>query len=151
MIDARVGLAGLCLILLATPFPVLAALGEGESSVTADQVQMQATLRVTGSGKFTVHEMQLPSGTAVREYVTPAGTVFAVSWQGPALPDLRQVLGRYFTRYTEAIRTNIAGGGARLIAQPGLVVQSGGRMRSFIGKAYVPQLLPRDVLAEEIQ
>jgi len=93
----------------------------------------------------------LPSGTAVKEYVSPAGMVFAVCWQGPSLPDLRQVLGRYFEQYTEAARTQRAGPGPRVTQQPGLVVETGGHMRAYFGRAYVPQMLPRGVLAEEIQ
>ena len=147
----KTGLTGLCLVLLACPFPVAATLGEDLDSVSADQMQMQAALQVTASGKFTVHEIQLPSGTTVKEYVSPAGMVFAVSWQGPSLPDLQQVLGRYFEQYAGALANRAAGPGARAIAQPGLVVQSGGRMRAFFGKAYVPQMLPQGVLAEEIQ
>jgi len=148
---AKVALAGLWLVLLAIPLRVVAALGEDASSVIADREQMEATLQITGSGKFAVHEIQLPSGTTVREYVTPAGTVFAVSWQGPSLPDLRQLLGRYFTQYSREVKRHRDGRGPRASAQPGLVVQSGGHIRSFFGRAYVPQLLPQGVLAEEIQ
>ncbi len=147
----KIGLAGLCVILLVAPFPVAATLGQDVSSVIEDQKQMQATLQITGSGKFAVHEIQLPSGTAVRQYVAPTGMVFAVSWHGPSLPDLRQVLGRYFEQYTGAVRSHGAGRGPRAMLQPALVVQSGGHMRAFNGRAYVPQLLPPDVLAEEIQ
>lgn len=149
--ESKVGLTGLCLVLLAASFPVAAALGEDVISVSADQKQMEATLQITGSGKFAVHEMQLPSGTTVKEYVSPAGMVFAVSWQGPSLPDLQQVLGRYFEQYIGAVKSQGAGPSPRAIVQPGLVVQSGGRMRAFFGKAYVPPMLPRGVLAEEIQ
>ena len=148
---AKIALAGLCLLVLAIPISVLAALGEDASSVTVDREQMQATLQVTASGKFAVHEIQLPSGTTVREYVTPGGTVFAVSWQGPSLPDLRQVLGGYFAQYSGEVKRRRESRGPRAIAQPGLVVRSGGHMRSFFGRAYIPQLLPQGVLAEEIQ
>ncbi len=149
--ESKIGLAGLCLMLLAASFPVAATLGEDVRSVIVDQKQMEATLQITDAGKFAVHTIHLPSGTAVRQYVAPTGLVFAVSWQGPSLPDLRQVLGRYFNQYAEAVKSHGAGGGARAVLQPDLVVQSGGRMRSFTGRAYVPQLLPQGVLAEEIK
>lgn len=144
-------LAGLALTLLAASAPAAATLGEDASSVRVDQAQLQGSLQITGASKFAVHELHLPSGTAVRQYVSPAGLVFAVSWQGPSLPDLRQVLGRYFERYSAAAGIQGAGPGPRLAELPELVVHSGGHMRAFFGRAYVPQMLPRGVLAEDIQ
>jgi hypothetical protein len=142
---------GLALGLLGFSVPAAATLGEDASSVPVDQAQMQATLQITSAAKFAIHELHLPSGTVVREYVSPAGMVFAVSWQGPVLPDLQQVLGRYFEQYVQAAQTQDGAAGSRATQQPGLVVQTGGHMRAFFGKAYVPQMLPRGVLSEEIQ
>ena len=143
--------AGLLLTLLAVPFPAAATLGEEVGSVSTDQKQLQAALQVTSTGKFAVHELRLASGITVKEYVSPAGMVFALSWQGPYLPDLQQLLGRYFEQYAGAVRDKGAAPGARAIDESGLVVQSGGRMRAFFGRAYIPQMLPRGVLAAEIQ
>ncbi|MBK5104793.1 MAG: DUF2844 domain-containing protein [Burkholderiales bacterium] len=143
--------SGLALVLLGVCAPAAATLGEDLSSVLLDQAQLQAGLEVTSTAGFAVHSMQLPSGTTVREYVSPAGMVFAVSWQGPSMPDLRQVLGRYFAAYVDAVKNQATVGGARALQQSGLVVQSGGHMRAFFGRAYVPAMLPRGVSAEEIQ
>lgn len=144
-------LTRLALVALVVSVPAAATLGEDVSSVRTDRTQLQGTLQITGAAKFAVHEIQLPSGTVLRQYVSPAGMVFAVSWRGPSLPDLRQVLGRYFEQYTEAVKTPDGGPGPRVTQQPGLVAQSGGHMRAFFGRAYVPKLLPRGVLAGEIQ
>jgi hypothetical protein len=149
--ELKVSLMSLALVSLAVSSPAAATLGEDVTSVRADQTQMEATLQITSAAKFAVHEIQLPSGTAVREYVSPAGMVFAVFWQGPSLPDLQQVLGRYFEQYIAAANTQDGGPRARVTQQPGLVVQTGGHMRALFGRAYVPQMLPRGVLAEEIQ
>jgi hypothetical protein len=130
--------------------PVQAALGGTEASVEADRLQVAGTQRVLRLAAYTVHEMQAPSGTVVREYVSPAGTVFAVAWQGPSMPDLRQVLGGYFDRYVEAAAQRKARGPVT-IEQPGLVVQSSGHMRAFVGKAYIPEALPPGVGADSIQ
>ena len=138
-------------LLLAASFPAAATLGEDASSVSADQKQMEGTLQITDAGRFAVHEIRLPSGTAVKEYASPAGLVFAVSWQGPSLPDLQQTLGRYFEQYIAAARAQGPGRGSRAIQQPGLVVQSEGHMRAFFGRAYVPQMLPPGVAAEDIR
>ena len=143
--------SGLVLLCMSATVPATATLGEDVSSVRADQAQTQGTLQIVNGAKFAVHEIQMPSGTAVRQYVSPAGMVFAVSWQGPTLPDLQQVLGRYFEQYSESVRSRGAGTGPSLNQQSGLVVQSGGHMRAFFGRAYVEQMLPRGVLPEEIQ
>jgi len=37
------------------------------------------------------------------------------------------------------------------IQEPGLVVQVAGHMRAFFGKAYVPQMLPAGIRAEDIR
>ncbi len=141
--------ASLALLLLVVSVPAAATLGGDASSVRDDQAQMRGTLQFTGAAQFTVHEIQLPSGGVVKEYVSPAGMVFAVAWEGPSLPDLRQILGRYFEQYSESARTR--GAGSRLTQDAGLVVQSGGHMRAFYGRAYVPQMLPRGVPAAEIR
>src|SRR5215469_15886800 len=86
--------------------PALAALGDNVASVSNDRLHLHAQLKdVKSSVGFTVHEIQAPSGTLVREYVSPNGTVFAVSWTGPAKPDLQQLLGSYFSQYASASST----------------------------------------------
>lgn len=142
--------AGLALVFAAASVPAAAALGEDASSVLADQAQMQARLEITSAAKFSVQRLLLPSATTVTQYVSPAGMVFAVTWQGPAMPDLQQVLGRYFETYSEAVKKQRASG-ARSMQQPGLVVQTGGHMRAFFGRVYVPPMLPQGVAAEEIR
>jgi Protein of unknown function (DUF2844) len=144
-------LASIALAMLALPFSASATLGENSTSTEIDRASMKATLRMLPAVKYTVHEIQTPSGTTVREYVSSAGTVFAVAWQGPVMPDLRQALGIYFDRYIEAASGKHAGHRHLAIREPGLVVQSNGRMRSFSGRAYLPQLLPQGVSVEEIR
>jgi hypothetical protein len=149
--ESKRWLARLVLVSLAVSAPAAATLGEDAGSVRVDQAQTQGTLQVRSAAKFAVHELQLPSGIVVREYVSPAGMVFAVTWQGPSLPDLQQLLGRYFEQYIAAANTQDGAPAARTTQQSGLVVQTGGHMRAVFGRAYVPQMLPRGVLAEEIQ
>lgn len=150
--------AALALAIVCIALPAWAALGGDIASVQADQVQMRGSLRTTVAASYTVHEIQGASGTVVREYVTSSGTsagkVFAVAWQGPWPPDMRQLLGSYFDQYMQGAK---AQSGARMgrrplmIEQPGLVVEMGGHPRSFVGRAYVPEMLPAGVQAGEIQ
>jgi len=111
---------------------------------------MKASTRIApATTNYTVHAIQAPSGTTVREYVSEDGMVFAVAWQGPFLPDLRQALGRYFERYSNAASAK----GRRQVAvsESDFVVQSGGRMRSFSGRAYLPPLLPQGFTLEDLR
>jgi uncharacterized protein DUF2844 len=137
-----------------TSFPAWAALGGDIASVQADQVHMQGTRRVTTAAAYTVHEIQGASGTGVREYVSPDGKVFAVAWQGPYLPDMRQLLGSSFEQYAQAAkaqRSTRMRRGPRLIEEPGLTVEMSGHPRSFSGRAYIPGMLPPGVPAEDIR
>jgi hypothetical protein len=132
-----------------------ATLGGDVTTVQADRVQMKgALLRITSTQTFTVHEMRSPDGTTVREYVSPTGKVFGVAWEGPSTPDLQQLLGSYYDEYQRVARTARArrrGRGPLFIQENGLVVQRSGHQRSFVGRAYDPQLLPNGVGAEAIE
>jgi hypothetical protein len=87
----------------------------------------------------------------VREYASPNGIVFGVTWNGPWMPDLRQLLGPYFNQYMVAAQGKKAARGPVSIQLPGLVVERGGHARSFFGRAYVPQMIPQGVTADAIQ
>ena len=145
-------IVGACLVMSSN---VHAALGGAASTVQDDRVQMQGALRqVVRNGPFTLHEMQSASGIVVREYVSDAGTVFAVTWQGATFPDMRQLLGPYFDRYqAEAQRLVRAGRahGPLTVDLGDVVVQTAGHNRSFMGRAYLPGSLPQGVDAQAIR
>ena len=129
-----------------------AALGRDAGSVEQDQVHMKAALRLAHiEPAYLVHELKTPTGTVVREYVSSAGKVFGVAWQGPWLPDFRQILGDYFEPVMQAPRDRRQGRGPLVVRQPHVVFQSAGHMRSFFGRAYVPDLLPKGVSADVVQ
>lgn len=97
---------------------------------------------------YSMQETQLENSTVVREYTTPAGTVFAVTWQGPVLPNLQAMLGSYFPAFVQETTRAQQAGHQRtrvLVQTPGLVVQSAGRMGRFRGHAYAPDLVPQGV------
>src|SRR6202140_4381164 len=119
--------ASMTLVMLGLSVPASASLGGDLSSVQTDQARMRgAVIRIANGNTYTVHEMRAASGTTVREFVSQAGTVFAVAWQGPSIPDLRQVLGMYFAPYAQAaqaVQRKRAGHGPLRIEEPGLVVE----------------------------
>lgn len=106
----------------------------------------------TGAGTYTVNTATLPNGTTVREYVSPAGTVFAVSWRGPFLPDLRALLGQHFeTMKRETARHPKAGHSQLLVDDKDVTIESRGHMRAYNGRAWVASLFPAGFSAGEIE
>ncbi len=151
---ARFTRGAFVLLMLALPSRASAALGGTVATVDADRVHVQgALMRMVTTNGYALHEIRAATGTMVREYVNSSGTVFAVAWDGPWLPDLRQVLGDHFNQYQAAIRAQRArtARGVASINQPGLVVQMSGHARAFTGRAYIPTMLPQGVRLEAIR
>jgi hypothetical protein len=137
--------------LLATAIPVFAALGENQSSVNSDQVQLKASVRSIPHQFYSVQEMQTPSGTTVRQFVSPEGTVFAVTWQGSA-PDLETLLGGYFDEFVAASNRLRSPRGRGIHIDDGdLVVDTGGHMRFVVGRAFLRNKMPSQVTSDDIR
>jgi hypothetical protein len=122
-----------------------ATLGEPEATVQTDTQLLRGAIKSTARSNYRVHEIQLPSGTVLREFVASDGNVFAIAWSGPALPNLRQTLGRYFDTYVAAAQAKQMGRNHLHVVQDNLVIQAGGHMRAFTGRAYLPQAVPAGV------
>jgi hypothetical protein len=141
---------GIALLAPAVSTPVFAALGADAASIETDRAKMKGESRVSSVAGYSVSELQLPSGTVVREYVSAEGKVFAVTWHGPAMPDLAQTLGTYFEQYKAAAATPHAGHHHLSVEQPEFVAHVGGHMRAWSGQAYVPALLPPNFSVDDI-
>ena len=145
-------LPGLLAIVFSVTFSAssFAALGGDAASIQDDQAHMKAQRQIKQATGYNVHEMQAETGTTVREFVSPEGKVFGVSWSGPTRPDLKQLLGSYYQEYEQNAP------GRRTfhpvtIQTPNVVVQFGGHMRTLTGRAYVPGMVPQGVRIEEIR
>jgi len=145
-------LLGVALVL--GPCPSFAFLGGGEASVEEEAAQLQAPRSVVEGDEYTVHELRAPTGTRIREYASrDRGTVFAVTWQGPFLPDLRQLLGPHFEAFSLAAQVQKArrvGHGPVQVRSGSLVVLSQGHMRAFFGRAYLEDAFPLHVRPEDL-
>lgn len=139
-------------VVLVFSLPARASLGGKVDSIQADTARMGATVNRTSANNAEVHQLQSPTGTVVNEYLSSSGTVFAVTWQGPFLPDMQQILGSYFAQYSAALSSQPRQYGHHPlnIKQAGLVVQTGGHMRAHWGRVYVPALIPEGVNADEL-
>src|SRR5579863_3589973 len=101
--------ASIALMLFTLSLPALGALGGDVASIQTDAAQMKGTLRIAEeNSSYSTHVITLPGKTIVHEYISPEGKVFGVSWQGPFIPDMQQLLGAYFSQYSEALKSENA-------------------------------------------
>lgn len=140
-------LSGALLIAALGPRIASATLGEPEITVQTDVAQLRASIKSSQDRvSYRVHEIQLPSGTMLREFVAPDGNVFAVAWNGPTQPNLRQALGKYFDALASAPKPKFVDHRHLQIQQGDLVVQGSGHMRAgFSGRAYLASAIPSGV------
>ena len=141
------------LVLLAVAAPAFGAIGQSAESIATDrQLLSAARLSTAAHQGFEVHEYQ-SRGTAVREYLSPSGQVFAVAWNGYSHPDLAVLLGDYVAEYRAALNATPLARGRRQrhVTTQHLVVDTWGHMRNLQGRAYAPDLVPPGVNIDEIR
>lgn len=125
-----------------------AALGGNLDSVQQDQQAWNASSTSQPIAGATLHTQTHLDGLVTRQYVDPAGRVFAVGWQGPVQPDFQRLLGAHYGAYQTALQQQRRG--VRLQGAD-LVLESGGMMRAFVGRAYLPNQLPPALAAQNIR
>jgi hypothetical protein len=135
--------------------PAFAELGAAPTPAAPEQaavgVRAKAAPRAVPDN-YTINEIHTAGGI-VTEYVSLEGVVFGISWRTVAMPDLQALLGAYFPAFQQAAVAARGAGqrGPVGIDSADLVLQSGGRMRDYRGRAYVPALLPANVAADVVQ
>jgi Protein of unknown function (DUF2844) len=158
------GLVAVLLGLACAPQFAGATLGQGQTTVETDRMNFGAarqtdgaaavTMRAAVARAFSVQEMVLTDGTAVREYVNGAGVVFGVAWEGMSIPPLGQLLGGDLLAKTraafETVRATHGGRGPVSVETSDVVFHSGGHPQAFFGNAYLPQLMPAGVSPADI-
>lgn len=145
----------------ATPFfsvLLLAYAGAGYAALGGlpEQFDTEGTTVVSNApstvSNYVMRDTTLATGTHVREYVAGGGVVFAVTWNGPVLPDLKSLLGKYFdTMVAESTRLPKAGRSPMGVHRPDVVIHSGGRMRAFEGSAWIPAAFPAGFTADDVR
>lgn len=154
------------MLLMWSAMPAHATLGGNASSVTLDHIALGGNLTAaqpraaavvhavsTGSGttvsttqtQYTVTTITTELGTTINEYQSTNGVVFAVTWSGPAVPNLGQLLGTHAANMRNGAAANAAAGnthGPMAMDNGDLVVFSGGMMQAYRGLAYLKSALP---------
>jgi len=100
---------------------------------------------------YRIRETQV-NGNTIREYVSPSGVVFAISWNGITTPDLGPLLGSYFPEFDAAAagQRRLKGRHPVAVQTSNVIVLKGGKMRNRFGRAYVPSLMPAGLTIEDI-
>jgi hypothetical protein len=133
--------------------PAWAVLGAGESGIVAEKNSLRASLAVRTMDAYAVHTLTTDNGLNIREFVDKSGRVFAVAWDGPARPDLQKLLGGYYAEYSAALlKMQPLGLHRSLRIDTGVIrVELGGHMRAYVGRAYLPTMVPTGVSASELR
>jgi hypothetical protein len=155
MIAKFVRTGSLLLALGANPLGVdcaRASLGGDVYSIRADADGVNGLVQIERRQNYDIHEITTDNGLRLREFVNRDGLVYGITWNGPVVPDLRQVLGSSFEEYIKAT----AGSHAELrrlqrYASSTLVVERNGHMRAYGGRAYLPAAFPAGTSPSELQ
>ena len=122
-----------------------ATLGGDEASIVENRHHLHATQTVEKREGLERHRLALRSGMLIHEYLSPSGTVYAISWHGERVPDLRELLGPYFAQLEQNTTRRRGSHHASNLTGDDLVIQSVGHRHLFSGRAWVPSLVPAGV------
>jgi len=111
----------------------------------------QPASAVTATAPYTMRQSVDANGVTIREYLLPANVVFAVTWQGPIRPNMRALLGSYFTNYVAAGQSGVRGSGPLIEGNDDFRIESAGRLGNFSGMAWLPRLLPAGVRPGDLE
>ena len=144
-----VGLLGLSPAVLQTAH---AALGGDVTSITDEVTAMSGTDAVTVTQTYDIHRVSSAAGLQLTEYVDRSGRIFAVAWSGPAMPDLRALLGSHYAAFAAALAAQTPRAHKSLhVATPALVVENSGTTRSVAGRAFIPAALPAGLGSDNVR
>jgi hypothetical protein len=152
--SASLAAAALALGALCTSAAAHAELGGAMPAQTDANAGAAAALsRTLRNGALRVRTLTDAGNTTINEYATSNGQIVGYAWEGPTMPDLHALLGKYTDSYLAGAATSTADGNLHhsRIAQPDVIVESGGPMRGYMGRAWLPAALPPGVTADDLQ
>ncbi|MFM0337631.1 DUF2844 domain-containing protein [Paraburkholderia fungorum] len=118
---------------------------EPGASAAAPQILLNGALRM---------RMRVDAGnTTITEYATSTGEIIAYTWQGPTMPDMNALLGKYAASYRAGAAASPATGNlhASRVVRPDVIVESGGPMRGYAGRAWLPAAVPSGVTSADFR
>jgi len=130
-----------------------ATLGGDAASVVSDAGALHGEVQSSILQQLEIQEIVTDNGMRIREFLNRDGIVFAVTWTGPVMPDLQRLLGARFGVYTAALaaREHLGLQRSVRVATPDLIVESDGHLRAYVGRAYLPAMIPIGVTTAELR
>jgi len=130
-----------------------AALGGDAASISLDAALLHGQLQPLAPLPGAAVLISTDNGIIIHEFLDTGGTVYAVSWSGPAVPDIRALLGGYFGQYASALKSLPHAGRQRAVhlMTADLVVDTAGHLRAYSGRAYLPAAVPAAVSLESLR
>jgi hypothetical protein len=141
-------------IALSFALPVRAELNGSTSSIDVDRDYVAGKVTATPRFGSTVYEITDRNGTIIREYASPTGRIFAISWEGRFLPEMEHFLGNLFEDYAVAMRSERNNHNWRQPIQihtSHLTFENGGHMGWYYGRAYVESSVPSGFSIDNIR
>jgi hypothetical protein len=140
-------------VVIASTRPAAAELGGNIDSVYHDSAHMAANVQVRNAEHYRIYEITTSVGTTIREFVSSDGMVFGIAWEGPFAPEMKQLLGKNYEEYEKAIRAATTKYGRRPLSihLQGLEFETGGHMAWYVGRAYIPLMMPSGAKPQEIR
>lgn len=139
----------------AVPASSHAQLGSTVLGATSSQGDSSAVvIHRAGNDALQWQESTDANQIRVRQYLSAAGQVYAVSWDGPAMANVAALLGTWFGAYqTSALAAlpNAQSLHASHVERSDLVVETAVRLRDFSGRAWLPSAIPVGVTTADIQ
>lgn len=131
------------------PLSARAGLGDSESAIETDRAFLKASTTVARNSKYSVHVMKT-NGLTVREYVSPSGVVFAITWRGIRHPNINQLLSAYLPELEQAQNAQTKSMRRSNVTTTRLSLVLGGHSMDLTGKAIALDLLPSGMKKEDI-
>lgn len=139
--------------MLLLPLTAVATLGQDMVSIAKDAVSLGVVDNITqiqtaivessianDNNSYSIYQMTTNSGIEIKQYVAD-DKVFAITWQGESSPNLNQLLGKYFSTYTNATPKYKSSALLRIENQD-LIIYYGNIDNYFYGRAILPSLIP---------
>lgn len=136
------------IFLLALPLASQAELGGNLASINQEQKTFGSTLSSSPQTGYTIYSQTINPGLVLKEYLATNGNVFAITWKGPNLPNFQVVLGAYYSNYLTALQNNPR---AIFVQNDNIVIESGGVMGGYLGRAYLPKQFPVGMTPANLQ
>lgn len=143
----------LYLLLILIPKYSFAALGDAPLIVENDVKNFASEPATeTLNDNYKVYEFKTTQ-YILKQYTTTDGTVFAVSWRGDKIPNLKNVLGKYYDEFKNAELNGQINREPRRslnIKTEKLIFNMSGHIHNKKGSAYDPKLVPSTFKMENI-